>query len=265
MKTGRPCMLSLLMLIFFGSLQAQSPLSVADYRILPMEMVAVKPFQQMAWVKLACRNDYFLKELMNAEAEGVMLFGDRHAMVCRLTHDGYARYGVLNASLGYALKLGGKFACGLQYHYMYHHVTQSEALHSICFDLSLCAQLSRKIFFAVEAYNPACLKYGVKGKEVIPLRFTVLMNYAYSEKLLFSVQLFKQLPGKFDVCLGVFYRPKDFFYLDFSLSLYDADVGVMLRCRSVYFTVDMRYNYNLGCSPQVGLLLPIPRIVAKKR
>lgn len=264
MKTGCSCMLSLVMLLVSGVSWAQSSFSVMDYQMLQKPMVATKPFQQTAWVKWACQNDYFLKELTTAELEGTILFGKRHALTCHLTHDGYSRYGVLNVSLGYALKMGGKFACGIQYHYMYHHVMNAGGMHSICFDISLCAQLGRKFFAAVEVYNPACLKYGIKGKDVIPLRFTIMMNYTYSEKLLFTVRLFKQLPGKFDVELGVFYRPKDFFYVSFALSLYEAGVGVMFRCRSVYFTTKISYNYNLGCSPQVGVILKINRLTAGK-
>lgn len=243
-------------IVYCVSLSAQSGLDVTDYQRLRCEMAAVKPFLSYSLVAGSCGNDYLLKELMQAKLDAVMRY-DRHAFMLQLSHDGYSRYGELTTSVGYAVKLGGRVAIGLKYYYLYQHVERYEAQHSISFDVSLYAQLSRKLFFGFEVYNPARLKYSIRGPDVIPMRFTVLAHYVYSEKLSFFVQLLKCLPGRFDVSLGCYYQPLHYFYLSFACSLYDAEVGLMIRCKRLYFTVDTRYNYRLGFAPEVGVLVPL--------
>ncbi|MBO4654625.1 MAG: hypothetical protein J5644_03680 [Bacteroidales bacterium] len=246
------CLLICWLIVFYTPLSAQSGLGVADYQRVKCEIVAAKPFLSHAWVAGACGNDYLLKELMRARIEAVLRY-DRHAFVLQLSHNGYSRYGELTATLGYAVKFGGKVALGMRYYYLYQHVERYEAQHSISFDLSLYAQLSRKLCFGFEVYNPARLKYSIRGPDIIPMRFTVLAHYGYSEKLAFTVQILKYLPGKFDVSAGCYYQPLPYFYLSFACSLYDSVFGLMIRWKRFYFTVDARYNYRLGFAPEVGV------------
>ena len=244
------------MIVCCVSLHAQIGLDVTDCQRLKCEMVAAKPFLLYSLVAGTCGNDYLLKELTRARLDAVMRY-DRHAFMLQLSHDGYSRYGELTTSVGYAVKLGGRVAIGLKYYYLYQHVEQYEAQHSITFDVSLYAQLSRKLFFGFEVYNPARLKYSIRGPDVIPMRFLLLAHFVYSEKLSFSVQLLKCLPGRFDVSLGCYYQPLHYFYLSFACSLYDAEVELMIRCKRLYFTVDTRYDYRLGFAPEVGVLVPL--------
>jgi hypothetical protein len=195
-----------------------------------------------------------LKELMRVRCDAVLRI-DRHALIVQLSHDGYSRYGELTTMVGYAVKFGGKVAVGMRYYYLYQHVDQYEARHSITFDVSLYAQVSRKLCFGFEVYNPARLRYSIRGPDIIPMRFTFLAHYLHDEKLSFTVQLLKCLPGRFELSAACYYRPLHYFYLSFGCSLYDADVGLMLHFRQFYFTVDARYNYRLGFAPEVGVLV----------
>lgn len=244
------------LIVFYVPLSAQERLGMEDYLRLKSEMVATKPFLSQTWVAGACGNDYLLKELMRARLDAVMRY-DRHAFMFQLSHNGYSRYGELTTSVGYAVKFGGKVAVGMRYYYIYQHVDQYESQHSITFDVSMYAQLSKKMCFGFEVYNPARLKYSIRGPDIIPMRFTVLAHYLYSEKLSFAVQFLKYLPGRFDVSVACYYQMLHFFYLSFACSLYDVDCGVMLRYRRFYFTVDARYNYHLGFSPEVGVLVQL--------
>ena len=233
-------------------LSAQKRLGMEDYQWLKSEMAATKPFLSQDWIEGVCGNDYLLKELMRARLNVVMRY-DRHAFMLQLSHNGYSRYGELTTSVGYAVKFGRKVAVGMRYYYIYQHVDQYEAQHSITFDVSMYAQLSKKICFGFEVYNPARLKYSIRGPDIIPMRFTLLAHYLYSEKLSFAVQFLKYLPGRFDVSVTCYYQPLHYFYLSLACSLFDMNCGVMLFYRRFYFTVDARYNYHLGFSPEVGV------------
>lgn len=259
---GIICVIIIWLLGFYDLLSAQTWLSNADCQRYKCEMAAARPFLSHACVAGTCGNDYLLKELIKARLDAVILY-DRHAFILQLSHDGYSRYGELTSTVGYAVKFGGRVALGLRYYYMYQHVEQYEPQHTITFDLSLYAQLTRKLYFGFEVYNPARLKYSIRGTDVIPTRFTVLAHYVYSEKLSFSVQVLKYLPGRFDVSAGCSFCPLDYFYLSFACSLYDLCCGLILRCRRLYFTVDARYNYHLGFAPEVGVVLQLERLRIK--
>ena len=66
------------MIVCCVSLFAQKGLDVADYQRLRCEMAATKPFLSYSLVAGSCRNDYLLKELMQAKLDAVMRY-DRHA------------------------------------------------------------------------------------------------------------------------------------------------------------------------------------------
>lgn len=252
MKFCVRCFAIFLMIMTYESLSAQSDLGAMDYHLVKCEMAAARPFLSHSWVAGVCGNDYLLKELMRARLDAVIRF-DRHAFILQMSHDGYSRYGELTTTVGYAVKFAGKVVLGMRYYYLYQHVDNYEAQHSVTFDVSLYAQLSRKLCFGFEVYNPARLRYSIRGPDIIPMRFTVLVHYLYSEKLSFSVQVLKYLPGRFDVSAACYYQPLHCFYLSFACSLYDTNFGVMIRCRRFYFMVDARYNYHLGFSPEVGV------------
>ena len=243
--------------IFCMLSKAQNYGTAKDYLLSKLAVTSTMPFQSFSWLNASCGNDYLLKELTRTRLETVILY-HRHAFAIRMSHYGYAKYGELTTSVAYALKLGTKVAVGLQFHYIFQHVNHYESLHSVTFDFSLYAQASRKLSFFFELYNPARLKYGVTGKTVIPMRFTVATLYEFNEKLLFSVKIFKELPGIFDVDAQCCYSPKDFFYLSLDLSLHHVQCGVMLRFRHLYFTTDVKYNYNLGFAPEVGMIYQLP-------
>ena len=240
------------MIVAKASLSAQSWLGVADYQLVKSELAAARPFLSHAWVAGTCGNDYLLKELMRARFNAIMRY-DCHAFILQLSHDGYSHYGELITSVGYAVKFGRRVGVGMRYYYLYQHVDNYEAQHSITFDVSLYAQLSRKLYFGFEVYNPARLRYSIRGPDIIPMRFTVIAHYLYSEKLLFSVQFLKYLPGQFDMSAACYYQPLHYFYLSFACSLYEMNFGVMIRYRRFYFMVDARYSYRLGFSPEVGV------------
>ena len=243
--------------IFCMLSKAQNYEKAKDYLLSKLAVTSTMPFQSFSWFNASCGNDYWLKELTRTRLETVMLY-HRHAFALRMSHYGYVKYGELTTSVAYSLKLGTKVAVGLQFHYIFQHVDHYESLHSLTFDFSLYAQASRKLSFAFELYNPARLKYGLTGNTIIPMRFTVATLYEFEEKLLFSVIIFKELPGIFDVCARSCYCPKDYVYLSLALSLHYAECGVMLRCRRLNFTTDVKYNYTLGFAPEVGIIYQLP-------
>ena len=212
---------------------------------------------------MSCGNDYMLKELTHAQLETTVLL-QRHVLGIHLSHNGYSKYGELKTKVSYAMKFGNKVAVGVSFDYIYQHVACYEAQHSVTFALSLFSKISRKISIGFEVYNPARLKYGLTGKKVIPMCFSLSSIYQFDDKLIMSIKLYKQLPGLFDVSVEACYNPTNIFYLSLAASLQNAEFGVMIRYRHLYFTADAKYNYNLGFAPEMGVLYQLPTLAANK-
>lgn len=258
MKIKVFCLIIFYMSVTCVSSVAQAYLTVKDYQLLKMDIASTKPFESFSKISTSCSNDYLLKELTKASMTAGLLWGC-HALGIHTSHYGYSKYGELTSSLAYSVKLGAKIALGIRFHYIFQHVDHYESQHSVTFDFSMYAQVSRKLSFAIELYNPARLKYGLTGNTVIPMRFTVATLYEYGEKLLFSVKIIKELPGMFDVSAMCCYHPRDVVYLSAVLSLHYVECGVMIRCRQLYFSAQIKCNYNLGFVPEAGILYQLPR------
>lgn len=253
------CLLILVMLFLSGLLKSQTLFHLSDYQMIRNSIVAQKSFFLSSNLYTSCGNDFLLKELMNVQLTGQLVVRD-NVLCMQMSHNGYSKYGNLTTSIAYARQFGKKVAVGLRFYYLYQHVEQYEPTHSVTFDISLFAFVTKKLSFGFEVYNPARLKYGFRGTNLIPMKFTVQAQYKYSDKLLFMIDLYKRLPGEFDVSLGAYYHPLNYFYLAFDVSLMYADIGVMLRCGHFYFTIDLKYNYRLGFSPEVGLVYQFQRL-----
>lgn len=239
--------------LFSSSTIAQTSINVKDCQIRQDGMGAQSAFVGGTFVQLMCHNDYCMKELMRVEAEGIVRFG-YNAMTMQVSHYGYGRYGELAAKLGYARDFGGKLGVGLNFYYLCNHVANYEAVHSVCFDLSLYALVTKRFSFGFEVFNPARLKYGVTGKEAIPMDFRLNMLFQYDEKLLFSLKANLKLPGDFNLKLAAYYTPLSYFGLSFDVSIKSVGIGFLFQYRSLVFQIGAMYNYKLGFSPAVSIV-----------
>lgn len=263
MKTKIYCLLIIWLSVLCHKLLAQSYMTVYDCELLRSKFLSSMPFYSNSWIRMSCGNDYMLKELTHAQLETTVLL-QRHVLGIHLSHNGYSKYGELKTKVSYAMKFGNKVAVGVSFDYIYQHVACYEAQHSVTFALSLFSKISRKISIGFEVYNPARLKYGLTGKTVIPMCFSLSSIYQFDDKLIMSIKLYKQLPGLFDVSVEACYNPTNIFYLSLAASLQNAEFGVMIRYRHLYFTADAKYNYNLGFAPEVGVLYQLPTLAANK-
>jgi hypothetical protein len=159
---------------------------------------------------------------------------------------------MVTISSGYARTFAKRVSFGLQVHYLLHHVEEYPKKHSFTFDLSLYGKISQKVGIGVSAYNPANLKYGVIGKEKIPMLYSLMMDYKLSDKVLLAVAASKQLPGFFDV--GATLCFKDRFY-GFMLDASVKKVGVQFSFwwKGMQFDLGGSFDYRVGFSPFVGV------------
>jgi len=228
--------------------------SIADYfffhnRTQNFSIEAWIPYGNIA---LSSHNQFLLKELCTATISGGYNIKE-NAVALTVSHFGYSKYGILTLSSGYARVFAQRISFGLQVHYLLHHVESYPKKHSFTFDLSLYGRITQKVGLGVSAYNPANLKYGLRGKEKIPMLYTLMLDFKLSDKVLLAVAASKQLPGFFDIAATVCFRDKFYGFIT-DLSLKKVDVRFSFWWGRLQFDVGGGFDYRVGFSPGVCLI-----------
>lgn len=239
-------------LSFFIYAQAASN-SVSDYYFLNEQQ---QNFSVLAWstvsnVSLFSHNQFLLKELCTVTISGNYNIKE-NTIALSVSHFGYSKYGMFTISSGYARTFAKRVSFGLQVHYLLHHVEDYPRKHSFTFDLSLYGKISQKVGIGVSAYNPANLKYGLTGKEKIPMQFCLMLDYKLSTKVLLAVAVSKQLPGFFDVVGAICFRDRFYGFL-IDASVRKVNTKFSFWWKKMQFDVGGSFDYRLGFSPAVRI------------
>ena len=247
------CLMPLFNFLSFFIYAQEEPVSVFDYYLSHNRK---QNFSVLAWipcgkVSLFSQNQFLLKELCTATVSGNYK-NKENAVALNVTHFGYSKYGVFTISSGYARVFAQRVSFGLQIHYLMHHAAEYPKIHSFTFDLSLYGQITPKIGIGASAYNPANLKYGLTGKEKIPMLYSLMFNYKINDKLLLALTASKQLPGFFDISGTICYRDKFYGFMA-DVSLKKMGVEFSFWWKRLQFDVGGDFDYRLGFSPFVGV------------
>jgi hypothetical protein len=247
------CLMPLFYLSFPIIFAQEEPASIADYFLFHNR---TRNFSAQAWlprgnVSLFSQNQFLLKELCTATVSGVYnIKGNMVAL--SVSHFGYSKYGILTISSGYTRTFAKRISFGLQVHYLMHHAETYPNKHSFTFDLSLYGQISSKIGLGISAYNPANLKYGLTGKEKIPMLYNIMLNYKINNKVLVAIAASKQFPGFFDITGTVCFRDRFYGFMT-DVSLKNVGVQFSFWWKNVQFDIGGSFDYRLGFSPNIGI------------
>jgi hypothetical protein len=247
------CLLPFLTLISLNIHAQEEQVSVAGYYRYHNRQLnfSLHPWLSGGYVSLFSENQFLMKELCTATVSGSYNIKE-HAVAINISHFGYSKYGIFTISSGYAQLFAKRVSFGLQVHYLVHHAETYPKTHSFTFDLSLYSKLSQKIGLGVSAYNPANLKYGVSGKEKIPMHYIIMLDYKLSDKVLLAVAASKQLPGFFDIAATLCFKDKFYGFMT-DVSLKKVNLKCSFWVKKLQFDVGGSFDYRLGFSPQIHI------------
>jgi len=247
------CLTPLFILTPFFIFAQTEQITVSDYFLFHSrkQNFSVQAFLSGGNVSIYSQNQFLLQELCTANISGNYNV-KRNAVALSVTHFGYSKYGILTISSGYARAFAKRVSFGLQVHYLMHHAGEYPKVHSFTFDFSLYGQITPKIGIGASAYNPANLKYGLSGKEKIPMLYSLMFNYKINDKVLLALAGSKQLPGFFDISGTVCFRDKFYGFMT-DVSLKKVGVGFSFWWKRFQFDVGGDFDYRLGFSPFVGV------------
>jgi len=197
------------------------------------------------------RNDFGLKEMMYADVSGVWCV-KRNALLFAVNHYGYANYGELQLSAGYGRNFGDRFAMTARIFYLMAHARDYPSRHSLCADFALACKVSGKLWLDANVYNPFMLRYGIVGKDVIPLRFSVGCTYLPVRKLLISLSIAKSLPGAWEVDGRFLIQPINPLWLAVYCSNSRLALLIGVTYKNFLFSVQAAWHYRVSVSPQIG-------------
>ena len=221
------------------------------YRQLSFSHPASVAFLDNHFLRFSFQNKFLLKELMNKEVGGGILFNS-NALLFHFAHFGYNKFGNGRFSMGYSKAFAQKIALGLQFHYLFEHALQYAARHSLTFDFSLFAKVTDDFSIGLLAYNPAKLKYGFTEKATIPMLLDLHFFYKLNEKCLIKGNIEKSLPGNFNLSLGMDWLLRHFIFSG-NVSLTYLDFSIKSYFYSFCLDINTQYHYQLGFSPTLSL------------
>jgi len=247
------CLMPLFYLTPLFIIAQTEKITVSDYFLLHnrKQNFSVQAFLSGGNVSIYSQNQFLLKELCTANVLGNYNIKG-NAVTMTISHFGYSKYGIFTITSGYARVFAKRVSFGLQVHYLMHHAAEYPKKHSFTFDLSFYGQITSKIGIGTSAFNPANLKYGLTGKEKIPMLYTLMLNYKINDKVLLALTASKQLPGFFDITGTVCFRDKFYGFMT-DVSLKKVGVGFSFWWKRLQFDVGGDYDYRLGFSPFVGV------------
>ena len=213
--------------------------------------IAAQNFHNNSLISVSLQNQFLIKELMNKEL-GTQWMYKGSAFHFNLNHFGYFRYGEMKLSAGYSKRFADKITFGLQFHYLLNHTQNYSSKNSFTFDLSFQTVISKKTGFGLMVYNPAKLKYGISGEQMIPIRFIYNYYYKISNNILLFSELEKKIPGAYNACFGMTYHFSQI-SISSSLSLTNFSFLISTEWKSFLFGIRTDCYYKTGISPTLNL------------
>jgi hypothetical protein len=159
--------------------------------------------------------------------------------------------GELNASFGYCREFSRKFAAGLQFHYLLDHAYQYDSRHSFTVEVSASVRTSHKLQIGVAVFNPIALKYGMVGRQVIPIAFKLDIGYKIGGKCLLRLQFAKEQPGGFS-CFGEVNMGIRNCILAVGAGNRNARLLLAISYKKFIFQFQSEYSFRFGYSPEMG-------------
>jgi hypothetical protein len=170
---------------------------------------------------------------------------------------GYTTYNEKKAGLSYAKKLGDKIAAGVQLDYLNTFFNDEfyGSRTSFTVEGGIIAEPINNLKIGVHIFNPGKAKVAEYGDERIPTIMRFGTSYKFSEKVLLSTEIEKDVDYNNVFKAGLEYHPIEILYLRSGISSNPSLVcfGFGLKLKS--FIVDMATQYHqiLGFSPQFSL------------
>jgi hypothetical protein len=202
---------------------------------------------------------FLLSELNNYTA-AVGLHTKSGNFGLKANYYGFSNYNETQLGLAYARKLGSKVDLGAQFNYNGIRIAGygNDAVAS--FEIGTIFHVSDKLHAGIHLNNPVGGKFGKDLQEKLASVYTFGMGYEASEKVFVSTEIIKEEDQPVNVNAGIQYKfiPQLLARAGMSTAASTAWFGLGLSLKSFRIDVTTAYHQQLGITPGLMLILPLP-------
>ncbi len=200
-------------------------------------------------------NRFLIREL--GSQTGALTLKTKYGMLgASVGYSGDANYSTTKAGLGYALKIGNRFAAGIQLDYIGTALGEEYGKRSnVTFEAGIMVKLSEQLTFGAHTFNPLHVKISEYNDERIPTTMNAGFGYTISDKLLITAEAFKNSEFPMELRTGAEFRLSQIAYARVGLStnpsLYTFGFG--LEMKKLHIDLSSSIHPQLGYSPQASI------------
>ena len=175
---------------------------------------------------------------------------------------GYSMYNDMKIGLAYAKKLGERYSVGIQFDYLRTSIGEDYGNKgTVAVEVGLQAELIDDLYIGVHIFNPTrskAVEYEVQDvvtTERIPTILRFGLSYTFSEKVILTAEVEKDVYAKPAFKAGVEYRAIKQLYLRGGVSSYPVSSSFGFGLYLGTFTLDFAATRHqiLGYTPQISL------------
>lgn len=200
-------------------------------------------------------NRFLIKE-MGSQCGAFTLKTGHGILGATVFYSGDANYNTTKAGLAYALKLGNRFAAGIQLDYLGTTLGEEYGKRSnITFDAGIMLHITEQLMFGVHTFNPVHVKLSDYNNESIPATLNAGLSYTFSDKLLLTAEACKYSEFPMEFRTGAEYKFSRIAYARLGVSTNPAryTFGFGLEMKNFMFDISSSVHQQLGYSPQFSL------------
>lgn len=201
----------------------------------------------------ALENRYLLEETGRISLGGGLKAG-RGGLFAGIDHFGDHLYSEMKAGAGYALKLGGKVAAGLQLDYLRMAIGDGYgSYHAFTLEGGILAFPSEKVTLGVHCFNPVSAGW-MGTAEKLPIMLRAGASYTPEESISICAEILKSTAVKAIVSIGCEYRYEERFFIraGISSSVTSVSFGAGYRRKNMQVDIAASWHAYLGFAPQLS-------------
>ncbi|UTW62913.1 hypothetical protein KFE98_01790 [bacterium SCSIO 12741] len=216
---------------------------------------------------IAYRNHFMLSETGYKAAAVAVPFKSFGVIGVSFSSFGYSAYGEHQIGLAYAKQFGKKLSMALQLDYLQLQFNEPYGSTGVLLgEFGVQAQLTQDLRFGFHVYNPTRAYLNKDVDERVPTYIKAGLAYEFSEKLLTTFEINKDLDHNPDFRVGVEYKPvqKLAIRAGFNTSPASPSLGAGFLFGNWRIDLSSEYHYALGFTPQASIRYVFEKSASKK-
>ncbi|CAG0965254.1 MAG: hypothetical protein HND27_03840 [Bacteroidetes bacterium] len=169
---------------------------------------------------------------------------------------GFNLYNENKAGISYGQRFSEKFSAGIQLNYVSTQLGENYGKRqSFTGAVGIMAKLSNELTLAAHLYNPTRTKLSDYNNEKIPTIMRIGLMYTFSEKVILTADVDKNIYEKPIVKSGIEYHPIPILYFRMGIATNPTqnNFGVGIQTKELRIDIATGYHSKLGFSPAVSL------------